>query len=177
MSDKFYIIYLGEDILPFLYESKEEAEERARVLSKKSGQDAFILESVMRIPHKEINERVDSFEKALKYLDIEDGEEYLKTGGRHRRAMQAMLKLITIAEAWNKADEFVPDFSDTKQIKYWPRFLYNGAGASFGSASTSYAASNAHAYIGSRLCFKTHDCAEQFGSQFIDLWNEFLLIK
>jgi hypothetical protein len=177
MSDKFYMIYMGVDILPSLYKSMKEAEERAQVLSKKSGKDAFILESVMRIPHKEINERVDSFEKALKYLDIENGEEYLKTGGSHRRAMRAMLKLITIAEAWNKADEFVPDFSNTEQYKYWSRFLYNGASAGFGSALTYYAASSTATHFGSRLCFKTRERAEQFGSQFIDLWNEFLLIK
>jgi hypothetical protein len=178
MSDKFYMVYLkGLDIAPFLYESMKEAEEKARILSNESGRDAFILESVTRIPHKEINERVDSFEKALKYIDIENEAEYLETGGSHRRAIQAMLKLITIAEAWNKADEFVPDFSDTKQIKYWPRFLYNGAYAGFGFAYADNAASNTDTYVGSRLCFKTGARAEQFGTQFIELWNEFLLIK
>jgi hypothetical protein len=99
MSDKFYMIYLeGMEIQPFLYESMREAGEKARLLSEEKGLNAFILESVTCVPYKEINERVDSFEKALKYLGIENGAKYLETGGRHRRAIQAIVQLITIAE-------------------------------------------------------------------------------
>jgi hypothetical protein len=178
MSDKFYMVCLeGMKIQPYMYESMKEAEEKARILSKESGQDAFILESVTCVPHKEINERVDSFEKALKYLDIENGVGYLETGGKHRCVIQAMLKLITIAEAWNKADEFVPDFSNDDQKKYWPRFIYKHASKVFGCSSSNYRDFFFDTYFGSRLCFKTFNRARQFGRQFIDLWNEFLLIN
>jgi hypothetical protein len=94
---------------------------------------------------------------------------------RHRKAMEATLQLILIAEAWNREDGFVPDYADPNQYKYFPWFAYSGAGAGFVFASTPYAASGTYTNIGSRLCFKTRERAEQFGKQFIDLWNEFLL--
>lgn len=93
----------------------------------------------------------------------------------HVKALIALNELFTIAEAWNKADDFVPDYSNPRQDKWVPWFVYDKDRAGFVSASTAGAPSIAYVRIGSRLCFKTANRARQFGEQFIDLWNKILL--
>ena len=93
----------------------------------------------------------------------------------HVEALIALNELFTIAEAWNKADEFVPDFSNGNQDKWFPWFYYNKDAAGFVYAYTNNAPSSTNAAIGSRLCFKSANRARQFGKQFIDLWNKVLL--
>ena len=93
----------------------------------------------------------------------------------HVEALIALNELFTIAEAWNKADEFVPDFSNGNQDKWFPWFYYNKDAAGFVYASTPNAPSYTYADFGSRLCFKSANRARQFGKQFIDLWNKVLL--
>ena len=93
----------------------------------------------------------------------------------HVEALIALNELFTIAEAWNKADEFVPDFSNGNQDKWFPWFYYNKDAAGFVYAYTYHSPSNTYADFGSRLCFKSANRARQFGKQFIDLWNKVLL--
>ncbi len=93
----------------------------------------------------------------------------------HVEALIALNELFTIAQAWNKADDFVPDYSDRRQDKWFPWFVYDKDRAGFVCAATNNAPSNAAAYVGSRLCFKSANRARQFGEQFIDLWNKVLL--
>lgn len=119
---------------------------------------------------------ITSYEDALKFLKRSDDTSKLTTC-HNAKALIAMEKLITIAEAWNKADNFVPDFSNRNQYKYFPWFVYNDNAAGFVSAGTSYPASTAAAAFGSRLCFKTDERAEEFGRMFIDLWNDFLMLN
>lgn len=94
---------------------------------------------------------------------------------KHLEALIALNELFTIAEAWNKEDDFVPDFSNRNQWKYFPWFTYNNDAAGFVYAHTINAATYGYAYIGSRLCFKTSKRAEQFGKQFEDLYNKVFL--
>lgn len=96
---------------------------------------------------------------------------------RHIKALIALNKLFTIAEKWNKEDGFVPDFSDGKQWKYFPWFKYSKEAAGFVYAYTNYTASNAAAYVGSRLCFKSESRAEAFGKKYVDLYNEVFLLN
>lgn len=93
----------------------------------------------------------------------------------HVEALIALNELFTIAEAWNKADDFVPDYSDRRQDKWFPWFVYSKDRAGFVCADAFDAPSHTSASIGSRLCFKTANRARQFGNQFIDLWNKVLL--
>ena len=93
----------------------------------------------------------------------------------HLEALIALNKLFTLAEAWNKEDGFVPDFSDCKQDKWFPWFKYDNDAAGFVYAHTAYAASFADASVGSRLCFKSSERAAQFGNQFTDLYNKVFL--
>ena len=94
---------------------------------------------------------------------------------KHLEALIALNELFTIAEAWNKADGFVPDFSDCSQEKWFPWFKYDKDAAGFVCVSMYSATSYASAYLGSRLCFKTRERAEQFGKQFADLYNNVFL--
>lgn len=112
---------------------------------------------------------IGSYEAALNYLG-EDAKS-------HQKAMSALGQLIVFAEAWNKQDGFVPDYSNSDQYKYFPWFVYNKEVASFVSEGTTHTASNASVNMGSRLCFKTEERAAQFGKQFINLWNDFLLYR
>ena len=96
---------------------------------------------------------------------------------RHIKALIALNKLFTIAEKWNKEDGFVPDFSNKGQWKYFPWFKYEGESAGFVCANAYHAASTAHAYIGSRLCFKSESRAEAFGKKYVDLYNEVFLLN
>lgn len=94
---------------------------------------------------------------------------------KHLKALIALNKLFTIAQAWNKEDGFVPDFSNRNQWKYFPWFKYDNDAAGFVYAYANTAASAASAHFGSRLCFKTSERAEQFGKQFVDLYNKVFL--
>lgn len=94
---------------------------------------------------------------------------------KHVEALIALNTLFTIAEAWNKADDFVPDYSNRDQCKWFPWFVYDKDAAGFVYAHAHSAPSYTAALFGSRLCFKTANRARQFGNQFIDLWNKILL--
>lgn len=99
---------------------------------------------------------------------------------KHIKALIALNKLFTIAEAWNKEDGFFSNFSDWEQDKWFPRFKYNEDAAGFvyvdaQYTSTHYTLTNVAAYIGSRLCFKSSARAAQFGKLFVDLYNKVFL--
>lgn len=90
-------------------------------------------------------------------------------------ALIALNKLFTIAQAWNKEDEFEPNFSDWTQDKWSPWFKYSKDAAGFVFAGSDSAPTFGIAAFGSRLCFKTSERAEQFGKQFVDLYNKVFL--
>lgn len=154
--------------------------------------------SLEEVEIKEVNECITDFEKARKHLNgkpnadftvskkiLSDNSVKLEDVARlvndinpkHMKALVALNELFTIAQAWNKEDNFTPDFSNRNQTKWFPWFVYSNANAGFVCARTFNTATLASAYIGSRLCFKTSDRARQFGEQFIDLWNDVLLFR
>lgn len=94
---------------------------------------------------------------------------------KHIEALVALNKLFNIAQAWNKEDGFVPDFSNRGQEKWFPWLTYEKATERFVFSSTVYTSASAFANIGSRLCFKTQERAEQFGKQFADIYNKVFL--
>lgn len=94
---------------------------------------------------------------------------------KHIEALIALNKLFTIAEAWNKEEGFVPDFSDRKQDKWFPWFEYDKNAAEFVCTDTILSRTDAGASFGSRLCFKSSARAAQFGKQFNDLFNKVFL--
>ena len=141
-----------------------EAIECAMQFAESTGKETCVVE--VKSTYKPL---IDSYEAAKIYLG-EDAKD-------HQKALLALEKLIVIAEAWNKQDGFVPDFSNDDQYKYYPWFKYDHHTTGFAYTNTFHTTSFAHAIVGSRLCFKTEERAKQFGEQFIDLWNDFLLYR
>lgn len=154
--------------------------------------------SLEEVECKEINEIVTTYEEARKYLKGKPNADFTVTkkvhsgncvrldevsklvndlNPRHVKALIALNELFTIAQAWNEADNFVPDYSDASQYKYYPWFVYDNKAAGFVSASANFTASYAFATVGSRLCFKTANRARQFGEMFVDLYNDVFLFK
>ena len=95
----------------------------------------------------------------------------------HIEALIALNELFTIAQAWNKEDGFVPDFSDCNQNKWYPWFKYDKDVAGFVFADTYYTPAYAFARLGSRLCFISSARAAQFGKQFTHLYNKVFLLN
>ena len=109
----------------------------------------------------------------------------------------ALMKLETIAKAlWGRNWEPKPDASGDTWFWY-PYFALwtekeiqdlnkdqrgallsadanTGAFAGFGYLHTSLRSSTAYAYLGFRLCQETEEKARYFGTQFVELWAEYL---
>lgn len=140
--------------------------------------------TVEEVDVKDVNETITDFGSARKALEsdfelsgrIADVIKLINDiNPKHLDALITLNKLFTIAEAWNKEDKFVPDFSDKEQDKWFPWFKYDKNTARFVYAFINNSPIHGYAYFGSRLCFKTHERAEQFGKQFEDLYNKVFL--
>lgn len=125
---------------------------------------------------------------------INDHWDYRQTMPKH---IIALMKLETIAKAlWGRNWEPKPDASGDTWFWY-PYFALwtekeiqdlnkdqrgallsalatNGANAGFGCLNTIFRSSNAYANIGFRLCQETEEKARYFGTQFVELWAEYL---
>lgn len=153
----------------------------------------FIMEEV---ECEDVSELITDFESARKVLGLKPNKSFTVTkrmigenaiglkdmkrivddiNPKHIEALIALNKLMTIAEAWNKEDGFVPDFSDWNQDKWFPWFKYDEDAAGFVYSATNNATTHAYAASGSRLCFKSSVRAAQFGKQFADLYNKVFL--
>lgn len=153
----------------------------------------FILEEV---DSKDVNEIITDFDKAREHLGLKPNSEFdvvkvrestyatciydvkrlvTDINPKHLDALIALNKLFTIAQAWNKKDGFVPDFSDSEQDKWFPWFSFSKSTSKFMYVKTGTTPTFAYGGIGSRLCFKTSERAEQFGRQFADLYNKVFL--
>lgn len=152
----------------------------------------FVLEEV---ECKDVNEVITSFDSARKALGIKPNADFYVVKREHSEkvahledvarlvtdinpmqieALIALNELFTIAQAWNKKDGFVPDFSDWNQDKWIPWFDYDTNTARFMFRNTFNAPTTAYNY-GPRLCFKTFERAKQFGKQFEDLYSKIFL--
>lgn len=125
---------------------------------------------------------------------INDHWDYRQDLPKH---IKALLKLETIAKAlWGRNWEPKPDVSGDTWFWY-PWFALwtekeiqdlnkdqrgallsahasSGAHAGFGCLYTHGRSSNAYATLGFRLCQETEEKARYFGTQFVELWAEYL---
>ena len=146
---------------------------------------------------QDVNETITNFDEARAFLGGKPNNDYTVSkkvlsgncvqladvthlvqdvNPKHIKALIALNELFTIAQAWNKADDFVPDFSNSMQDKWFPWFVYDKGSAGFVFAVTNHAPSATYALFGSRLCFKTRNRAIQFGKQFVGLYNQVFLL-
>src|SRR5574344_2063505 len=151
---------------------------------------------IKEVEYKDSVCKFPSYEASKEILGNDDSETSIKVSKSNAKVFKFLNKLITIAKAWNKLDNFVPDFSDKNQKRYIPRFILSnnkiayydtfcsygicgfasdGALAGLGYFYSTDGVGTASAAIGFRSAFKTRERAEQFGKQFIALWNDFLL--
>lgn len=118
-----------------------------------------------------VTERIKTYEDACRELDIPLMPERCK-GMTEDETAYYSLKVITKAlnEGWE------PDWTNQEQRKWYPWFEVTGtnpAGLSY--SLTAYPVSTTNANIGSRLCFKTEALAKYAGTQFIKLYEKYLL--
>lgn len=125
---------------------------------------------------RNLSEKVAQLEEVARLALLKDVTRLVTDiNPKHLKALIALNELFTIAEAWNKEDGFVPDFSDWNQDKWFPWFKYDEDVAGFVCIRAGNAPTFAYGGIGSRLCFKTSERAKQFGKQFEDLYNKIFL--
>lgn len=150
---------------------------------------------IKEVECKDVSEVITDFESARKVLGLKPNESFTVTkrmigenaislkdmehlvdeiNHKHLDALIVLNKLMTIADAWNKEDGFVPDFSNDNQMKYFPYYVYDKSVAKFISDGVT-ATVTCDALCSNRVCFKSKERAKQFGEQFIDLFNKVLL--
>lgn len=149
-------------------------------------------------PEKDVRKRIKTFEDACHEIGI-DAEAWNrdKISLGLEPDVLAFLKLRIIVKALNEGWE--PRFTED-ECRYYPWFiLYTGeeynkldeeeksrvvyrssySAIAFGGVSfadASYDSSNASAYIGVRLAFKTSELAAYCGRQFLDIWADFVFL-
>ena len=150
---------------------------------------------VEEVDMKDVNECITDFEKARQVLELKPNISFSvikdlrrdsavlhekisrfakEINPKYLDALIALNKLFTIAEAWNKLDGFVPDFSNWSQNKWTPLFGQTTSTKRL-KLSTTCMFTEVNESFGPRLCFKTHERAWQFGTQFLDLYNQVFL--
>lgn len=68
---------------------------------------------------EEIDNSADNLDAALAYLDRENNQQALiYVDKRYKESMEIIHKLLVINEAWNKEDNFIPDYINNGQDKY-----------------------------------------------------------
>lgn len=142
----------------------------------------------------DVRERIKTFADAAKAVGIADPEEWEENYSEVEPDILAYFKLRIIVKALNEGWE--PSFAED-EWRYYPWFwLYTeeeianmnseekkkrnlqlckiGDYAGFGCAFSSYAPSDTVAGIGSRLCLKNSELASYCGTQFIEIWKDYV---
>lgn len=181
------------------YKTEEEASDAAldciRSLAAWSRESFTIFD--FKLVKKEFKDTSDDFKEALDSLTAvgekvgrdscknEEIETVLKEiNPKYIKSVIAYNRLYTIAQAWNNDDGLEPDLYNAYQPKFAPIFRYDSYSKKFVYAycDKMYYYDNVVnkapiCYTNQPICFKTSKRAIQFGKQFIDLWNDFLLNK
>lgn len=93
-----------------------------------------------------------------------------------RRSMIATAKLVIVVQAANRlandGKEWVPDWDNTSQPKYFPWFDMGGGSAGFRFYVFGHVFWFSLSSVGSRLCFVTSEACTHVATTFIDLYNE-----
>ena len=151
--------------------------------------------TLVEVESKDANELVTDFDSAKKVLDFKLNDGFILIRGlagrcaidakkagwlvrsvdnENLKALIVLNKLFILARAWNKVDEFVPNFLDNGQRKYYPYFVRDPGDAKQIIVNASSTV-NCDALCLNRICFKSEKRAMQFGEQFISLFKQILL--
>ena len=157
-------------------DTKQEANDEIIGMAEDTDDMVFDYD-VREIETQEPAEICPTYEIACKYLGRDPKVAISSDGNAYVKPLEAMHKLLTIGEAWNKIDGFIPDYGNRSQTKWFPYFYYDKDSAGFVCAATNNAPATATASIGSRPCFKSSNRARQFGEMFAELYNIAILEK
>ncbi len=124
-----------------------------------------------------IKDRVKTFKDALSiFMEKKFTDElYIALQQRNKNELTCADKLLIIAEVLR--NRWKADYSIGNQPKWRPWFEWDNKASGFAFSGSYYDGTNAAAYSGSRLCQETEEMSDYFGTQFLDLHNEFLIIK
>lgn len=89
------------------------------------------------------------------------------------KSIIAHYKLIIIFKATNNG--WTPDWTNSNECKYYPWFKVVSSGA--GLSSSGYNCTNTHTGVGSRLYTDKPEKAEFLGTQFREIFEDYLLLK
>lgn len=154
-------------------EIKKDAAQTAYDNAKNSGkqllEDLFGKSTFL----KDVKERIKTFADVLTELKI-DPQDFHNRTYQLDADTKAYEQIKLIAKALNEG--WTPDWSNDNEYKYYPWFkMGSPSGGGFSSYDCDYWI--ATSYIGSRLCFKSSDLAEYAGTQFTDIYKDFLTLN
>jgi len=136
-----------------------------RILNDSFGKECFTGKIIDRI--KNFDEAYDEsddqtkIECAIFSTDTPDVVAYKK--------LKLIIKVIN--------EDFVPDFTNTNQPKYYPWFKVGSSGSGFVFSFTFCIFGLSGTAVGSRLCFESSEKCEYVAKQFTSLYEQFLLTK
>ncbi|MFV0311414.1 MAG: hypothetical protein ACK5KN_07165 [Dysgonomonas sp.] len=133
------------------------------VLERNFGADFF---------SQSVTDRIKTYEDACNDLGEKPIDENTLTKLGLNKNDIAYMKLATIARALNEG--WVAKVYDNAN-RWSPWFVHNGSPAAFAFDGSGYADACARAGSGSRLALKSEKLANYMGTQFLDLWREFIV--
>ncbi len=122
--------------------------------------------------YKDLTERVKTVQDALSLAEISPEVQTLldyKGNDKDLLSSQAHAILTIVVRVLNEG--WVPDYTNSNEAKYEPRFEYKCAA---GWVCNYYADWGTSSHVGSRLVFRTPKLAEYAGTQFQAVYNRFL---
>lgn len=132
------------------------------VLSDNFGKDFF---------SKKITDRIKTFEDACNEAGVTTFDVFSTSDSPDEVAYKKLKLIIKVLnEGWE------PNWNDSNEQKWWPYFEWS-SGSGFDFSASNFAYDCAFTAVGSRLCFKTRELAQYAGSQFIEIYRDFLTIK
>jgi hypothetical protein len=156
------------------FDSKEEAQAFVLDIVKSNEDNSIFDYHTKEVEYEDVSTKITNYKAAKKVLGKDFSGTAMEVNASNLKSLEALATLITIAQAWNKLDNFVPDFDNLQQPKWFPCFKHQG--------NTKLIYDGAHSIppfsygiFKCKLCFKTQKRAKQFGKQFIKLWNDFLM--
>lgn len=139
--------------------------ENKALLEEKFGKDLFI-QNIMDI--------VTSYESACTFLGKDPVAElpYPNPETNRQRFANAAIKLDIINETLLDGTKL--NWEDSNQRKWGPWFNNYKSGSGFRFLVSGFDWSATGALGGARLCLDTKEKSDYFGTQFLDIWNDFL---
>jgi hypothetical protein len=147
------------NVCDIILDREDQAEELVRILNDRFGIGVG-CRSVEVFEKEDINDTGKAM-CALNYHSSNHGN--LVIHADYINSVSAYHKLKLYCDAWNKIDNFTPDFEDFKQSKYMPCFKIENGSYEISSCTGSL-------LIPGFFYFKSRDTAVRFAMKYIDLF-------